>query len=85
MPVNQQILLDNRPTAEAVVSNFKLITTETPTLKEGEVLAAGPTAEVLTPEHIRLLYGVDAEVTRHPPTGRLVVVPIRRVPAGRGA
>ena len=54
-------------------------------LKEGEVLAAGPTAEVLTPEHIRLLYGVDAEVTRHPPTGRLVVVPIRRVPAGRDA
>ncbi len=52
-------------------------------LSQGEVLAAGLTADVLTPENIRLLYGVDAEVTRHPSTGRLVVVPIRRVPAGR--
>ena len=30
MPVNQQILLDNRPIGEAVASNFKLISSETP-------------------------------------------------------
>ena len=33
-------------------------------LKEGAVLARGPTAEVLTPEHIRALYGVEADVQR---------------------
>lgn len=38
MPVNHQILLDNRPTGEAVASNFKLVTSETPALKDGEVL-----------------------------------------------
>ena len=38
MPTNQQILLDNRPTGEASASNFKLVTGETPPLKDGEVL-----------------------------------------------
>ena len=38
MPVNQQILLDNRPTGEALASNFKLVTADTPPLKDGEVL-----------------------------------------------
>lgn len=38
MPLNQQILLDNRPTGEAVASNFKLVTGETPALQDGEVL-----------------------------------------------
>ncbi|MBC5764406.1 NADP-dependent oxidoreductase [Ramlibacter albus] len=38
MPQNKQILLDNRPQGEASVSNFKLVTTETPALKDGEVL-----------------------------------------------
>jgi iron complex transport system ATP-binding protein len=47
-------------------------------LKAGQVLAAGPTADVLTPELIRQLYGVRAEVTRHPDAGHLVVVPIAR-------
>lgn len=53
-------------------------------LKEGTVLAMGPTEDVLTAEHIRVLYGVNADVTRHAGTGRLVVVPISRVPAGSG-
>jgi iron complex transport system ATP-binding protein len=51
-------------------------------LKNGQVLAAGPTEEVLTPAGIRALYGVEADVTRHPATGRLIVVPIRRVQGG---
>ncbi len=38
MPQNKQILLDNRPQAEANASNFKLVTTETAALKDGEVL-----------------------------------------------
>jgi NADPH-dependent curcumin reductase len=38
MPTNKQILLDNRPQGEAQASNFKLVTSETPPLKDGEVL-----------------------------------------------
>ena len=38
MPVNRQILLDNRPTGEAVATNFKLVTSETPALQDGQVL-----------------------------------------------
>jgi len=54
-------------------------------LKNGSVLAAGPTDGVLTAANIRTLYEVDAEVTRHPATGRMVVVPIRRTSAaGQG-
>ncbi len=45
-------------------------------LKDGRVLAAGPVDQVLTPARIRDLYDVDAEVTRHPRTGHLTVVPI---------
>ena len=52
-------------------------------LKDGRVLAAGPTAEVLTAEHVRRLYDVDADVTRHASTGHLIVVPLRRVSTDR--
>jgi NADPH-dependent curcumin reductase len=38
MPTNKQILLDNRPQGEASASNFKLVTTETPPLADGQVL-----------------------------------------------
>jgi NADPH-dependent curcumin reductase CurA len=38
MPQNKQILLDNRPQGEASAANFKLATTETPALAEGDVL-----------------------------------------------
>jgi NADPH-dependent curcumin reductase CurA len=38
MPTNRQQLLDNRPEGEAVASNFKLVSTETPALKDNEVL-----------------------------------------------
>ena len=49
-------------------------------LKDGRVLAQGPTERVLTPEYVRALYDVDADVQRHPATGHLVVVPTRRRP-----
>ena len=32
-------------------------------LRDGRVLASGPTADVLTPADVRALYGVDADVT----------------------
>jgi NADPH-dependent curcumin reductase CurA len=38
MPTNQQIHLDNRPSGEAVASNFKLVVSETPTLQDNQVL-----------------------------------------------
>jgi iron complex transport system ATP-binding protein len=52
-------------------------------LKEGRVLAAGPTDRVLTAPAVRELYGVDAEVRHHHDAGHLVVTPIRRIHAGR--
>lgn len=38
MARNQQIVLDNRPQGEAVAGNFKLVTTDTPALQDGQVL-----------------------------------------------
>jgi iron complex transport system ATP-binding protein len=49
-------------------------------LKDGGVIAAGPTEDVLTQANIRALYGVDADIHAHAAAGHLVVVPIRRVP-----
>ncbi len=49
-------------------------------MRDGRVLAAGPTDEVLTPENVRLLYDVEADVQIHGDTGHLTVVPVRRVP-----
>jgi iron complex transport system ATP-binding protein len=47
-------------------------------LRNGLVLAHGPTDQVLTPDAVRALYDVDADVARHPRGGRLVVTPIGR-------
>lgn len=38
MPANRQILLDKRPTGEATADNFRLVSTETPALSQGQVL-----------------------------------------------
>jgi iron complex transport system ATP-binding protein len=46
-------------------------------LKDGRVLASGRVADVLTPALVRQLYDVDADVTPHPRTGHLTVVPLR--------
>ena len=50
-------------------------------IRDGTVVANGPTDEVLTPDNVREVYGVDAEVIRHP-SGYRMVVPVRRT-AGR--
>jgi iron complex transport system ATP-binding protein len=48
-------------------------------LREGRVLADGPTREVLTAPRIRELYGVEADVVSHGEAGHPIVVPLRRV------
>jgi iron complex transport system ATP-binding protein len=47
-------------------------------LRNGRIVAAGPIEDVLTGAHLRALYGVEADVRRHPDTGHLTVVPVRR-------
>jgi iron complex transport system ATP-binding protein len=47
-------------------------------LKDGSVLASGSVDDVLRPEAIEELYGVEADISRHPRTGHLTVVPVRR-------
>jgi iron complex transport system ATP-binding protein len=47
-------------------------------LRDGRVIAAGATREVLTREHVRALYGVEADVAVHPRAGHLTVVPLAR-------
>jgi iron complex transport system ATP-binding protein len=47
-------------------------------LKNGRVLDAGPTDDVLTESNVRRLYGVDADVHRHSQSGHLVVTPLQR-------
>ena len=51
-------------------------------VRDGRVLAAGATADVLTRPNIRTVYGVDADVQRHDAAGHLVVVPIGRAARG---
>jgi iron complex transport system ATP-binding protein len=48
-------------------------------IRGGRVLAHGPAEQVLTPEHVRALYDVEADVHVHPDTGYLTVVPVRRM------
>jgi iron complex transport system ATP-binding protein len=47
-------------------------------LHQGRVLAAGPTASMLDPALVRQLYGVDVDITAHPRTGHLTVIPVAR-------
>lgn len=48
-------------------------------MRDGKVLAAGPTTEVLTSDNIRKLYDVDADVHTHVESGHVTVVPVRRI------
>jgi iron complex transport system ATP-binding protein len=45
-------------------------------LREGRVLAHGPTSDVLTAAMVRELYKVDADVSFHERAGHLTVVPL---------
>ena len=46
-------------------------------MRDGRVLAAGPTKEVLTPENVKRLYDVEADVHVNDATGHMTVVPVR--------
>lgn len=48
-------------------------------VRDGRVIARGPTDDVLTPDHVRALYDVEAAVRVHPDTGHTTVVPVRRL------
>jgi iron complex transport system ATP-binding protein len=51
-------------------------------LRQGEVIAAGPTREVLTQDTIRALYDLEADVRYHDAAGHVTVVPLRRTGTG---
>lgn len=53
--------------------------TELVLIKNGRTLIEGPVEAVLTPAHIRALYGIDADVAMHPRAGHMTVVPVARV------
>ncbi|MBM3806795.1 MAG: ABC transporter ATP-binding protein [Acidimicrobiia bacterium] len=48
-------------------------------MRNGRVLASGPTTDVLTPDNIRRLYDVEADVQVNSETGHTTVVPVRKV------
>jgi iron complex transport system ATP-binding protein len=48
-------------------------------MRDGRVVAQGPTSEVLTASTIRRIYDVEAEVSFHGPAGHITVTPLRRV------
>jgi len=48
-------------------------------MRDGRILTAGATREVLTGETVRQLYDVDADVEFHQRAGHLTVVPVRRM------
>lgn len=45
-------------------------------IKEGQLVADGPPADVLTPERIRQVYGARVVVCRHPVTGTPYLMPV---------
>lgn len=47
-------------------------------LRDGRVLACGPTKDVLNAESVLALYGVEADVQLHARAGHLVVTPLAR-------
>jgi iron complex transport system ATP-binding protein len=47
-------------------------------LHRGRVLAAGATASMLERSLIRRLYGVEVDITEHPGTGQITVIPIAK-------
>ncbi|MBY0497513.1 MAG: ABC transporter ATP-binding protein [Cyanobacteria bacterium] len=51
-------------------------------MRDGRVLAAGPTSEVLTPDNVRRLYDVEADVHVNDETGHITVLPVRRIDSG---
>jgi iron complex transport system ATP-binding protein len=53
-------------------------------LDRGRVLAAGPVDSMMNPSLIRQLYDVEVDITTHPRTGHLTVVPVARASRSDG-
>jgi iron complex transport system ATP-binding protein len=53
-------------------------------LRNGRVLAAGPTDQVLTKDTVRALYDLEADVRYHELAGHLTVVPIGKTKTREG-
>ena len=69
-------LTDERMTVVAALHDLGLAATYAEhviVLRDGRVVAAGPTGATLTPELIREVYGVEATVLQNPVTGRPVI------------
>lgn len=49
-------------------------------LDQGRIVADGSAERVLTPDHLRNVYGIEAEVTRHQRTDQHWVVPLHLIP-----
>jgi iron complex transport system permease protein len=59
--------------------------TELVLMKDGRVVAHGPTGSVLTADNVRSVYGVEADVGAHARARHLTVVPLARIAvAGNG-
>jgi iron complex transport system ATP-binding protein len=54
------------------------VCTELVLIKNGCVVTQGAVDTVLTPAHIRAVFGVEADVTNHVRAGHLTVVPVAR-------
>ena len=50
-------------------------------MRDGQLVAAGEPAAVLTPERVAALYDVQAQILTAPGDGAPVVVPVRGQPA----
>lgn len=45
-------------------------------MKGGEILAEGPVKSMMTPAHIKTVYGMDVAILEHPATGAPICVPM---------
>jgi len=52
-------------------------------MRDGELIARGSPREVLTPEHLRNIFQVDAQIVEDPRTGSPVVLSYSRLEAGK--
>lgn len=79
MDLLRHLVQSGRLTAVAVLHDLNLAAlycTRLLLLGAGRIEAAGPPAEVLTPPHIRRVYGAAVAVVPHPVTGGPVVCPL---------
>jgi iron complex transport system ATP-binding protein len=78
----QRLNRDHRVTLAVSTHDLNLaasVCRELVLMRAGRVVAAGLTEQVLTPERVRDLYDVEADVHRNAASGHLTVTPVRRL------